>query len=117
MIEIGMDDGLQVLICACDKGTGDNFYKQGQLLPENFAAAAKESGNDNNLTLRYQEVCLFSHPMLVEERRLISLFRIMITHTSSSRHLEEITLDMPLNTYSHSMFSIFIILCSISESE
>ncbi|KAK6601473.1 s-formylglutathione hydrolase [Botrytis cinerea] len=38
-----------------DVGTGDNFYKQGQLLPENFEAAAKKSGNDSNLTLRYQE--------------------------------------------------------------
>jgi len=38
-----------------DVGTADNFYKQGQLLPENFAAAAKESGNDKSLTLRYQE--------------------------------------------------------------
>jgi len=42
----------------CDvKGTGDNFYKQGQLLPENFAAAAKESGNAKGLVIRYQEVC------------------------------------------------------------
>ncbi|KAH0562146.1 hypothetical protein GP486_003149, partial [Trichoglossum hirsutum] len=37
-----------------DVGTGDNFYKQGQLLPENFAAAAKESGNDKGLNIRYQ---------------------------------------------------------------
>jgi len=27
-----------------DVGTGDNFYKQGQLLPENLEKAAKESG-------------------------------------------------------------------------
>lgn len=39
-----------------DVGTGDNFYKQGQLLPENFEKAAKESGNSDGLTLRYQEV-------------------------------------------------------------
>ncbi|KAH8595937.1 putative esterase [Bisporella sp. PMI_857] len=38
-----------------DVGTGDNFYKQKQLLPENFEAAAKESGNDKGLTVRYQE--------------------------------------------------------------
>ncbi|KAK7740525.1 hypothetical protein SLS53_005368 [Cytospora paraplurivora] len=37
-----------------DVGTGDNFYKQGQLLPENFEAAVKEAGLDG-LTLRYQE--------------------------------------------------------------
>lgn len=28
------------------QGTGDNFYKQGQLLPENFLKAARESGYD-----------------------------------------------------------------------
>lgn len=37
------------------KGTGDNFYKQKQLLPEHFAAAAKESGADKGLlNIRYQ---------------------------------------------------------------
>lgn len=36
---------LDVLI---DVGTGDNFYKQGQLLPENFVKAAKEAGVDDN---------------------------------------------------------------------
>jgi len=44
--------GLDVLI---DVGTGDNFYKQKQLLPENFAEAAKASGNDKGLVLRYQD--------------------------------------------------------------
>jgi len=38
-----------------DVGTGDNFYKQGQLLPENFEKAAKESGNGKGLVLRYQD--------------------------------------------------------------
>ena len=37
------------------QGTGDNFYKEGQLLPENFAKAAKEAGNDADLTIRYQD--------------------------------------------------------------
>ena len=36
------------------QGTGDNFYKQGQLLPENFAAAAKEVGQDKGINIRYQ---------------------------------------------------------------
>lgn len=35
-----------------DVGTGDNFYKQKQLLPENFEAAAKEAGKKVNV--RYQ---------------------------------------------------------------
>ncbi|KAF2492227.1 esterase D [Lophium mytilinum] len=37
-----------------DVGTGDNFYKQKQLLPENFIEAAKEAGNDSGVTLRMQ---------------------------------------------------------------
>jgi S-formylglutathione hydrolase len=42
--------------CLIDVGTGDSFYKQKQLLPENFAEAAKKSGNDKGLELRYQPV-------------------------------------------------------------
>ncbi|KAI1187442.1 carbohydrate esterase family 1 protein [Nemania serpens] len=37
-----------------DVGTADSFYKQGQLLPENFEAAARENGV-TGLTVRYQE--------------------------------------------------------------
>lgn len=38
------------------KGTGDNFYKQGQLLPEKFAEAAKASGHDETqVHIRSQE--------------------------------------------------------------
>ncbi|KAI1268467.1 carbohydrate esterase family 1 protein [Xylariaceae sp. FL1019] len=37
-----------------DVGTGDNFYKQGQLLPENFEKAVKENGA-TGVTVRYQE--------------------------------------------------------------
>ncbi|KAI4870785.1 putative esterase [Hypoxylon rubiginosum] len=36
-----------------DVGTGDNFYMQGQLLPENFEKAVKEAGVEG-LVLRYQ---------------------------------------------------------------
>lgn len=36
------------------QGTGDNFYKQGQLLPENFIEAAKQAGNDKGINLRMQ---------------------------------------------------------------
>jgi S-formylglutathione hydrolase len=38
-----------------DVGTGDNFYKQKQLLPENFEKAVKDAGIEG-LKLRYQEV-------------------------------------------------------------
>ncbi|KAI9849623.1 MAG: hypothetical protein M1837_002748 [Sclerophora amabilis] len=56
---------LDVLI---DVGTGDNFLKQGQLLPENFAAAAKSAGVDKGLKIRYQPVCslgVFSSQVLL----------------------------------------------------
>ncbi|KAJ3575986.1 hypothetical protein NP233_g740 [Leucocoprinus birnbaumii] len=36
-------DPVHILI---DYGTGDNFYKQGQLLPENFLTAARNAGYD-----------------------------------------------------------------------
>ncbi|KAH8673849.1 carbohydrate esterase family 1 protein [Xylariales sp. PMI_506] len=40
--------------CLVDVGTGDNFYKQSQLLPENFEAAVKKAGI-TGVTVRYQE--------------------------------------------------------------
>ncbi|KAI1777597.1 S-formylglutathione hydrol [Hypoxylon cercidicola] len=43
-------DDLKALV---DVGTGDNFYKQGQLLPENFEKAVQEAGV-KGLELRYQ---------------------------------------------------------------
>ena len=42
---------MEILI---DVGTGDNFYKQGKLLPENFIEAAKETGVDKGIKLRFQ---------------------------------------------------------------
>lgn len=42
---------LKILI---DVGTGDNFYKQGQLLPENFEKAAEEKGY-KGVQVRMQE--------------------------------------------------------------
>ncbi|KAK0646685.1 Alpha/Beta hydrolase protein [Cercophora newfieldiana] len=44
-------DDVKMLV---DVGTGDNFYKQGQLLPENLEKAAKEAGV-KGFQLRYQE--------------------------------------------------------------
>lgn len=56
LVKAWKGDRLDILI---DVGTGDNFYKQKQLLPENFAEAAKESGNDKGLVIRYQDVSRF----------------------------------------------------------
>jgi len=36
-------DPIHILV---DYGTGDNFYQQGQLLPENFLKAARDAGHD-----------------------------------------------------------------------
>ncbi|KAG8714477.1 hypothetical protein FRC09_017575 [Ceratobasidium sp. 395] len=44
---IGKAKGKEVHILA-DYGTGDNFYKQGQLLPEAFVSSAKSAGFDTN---------------------------------------------------------------------
>ncbi|KAK4456033.1 S-formylglutathione hydrolase [Podospora aff. communis PSN243] len=44
-------DDVKMLV---DVGTGDNFYKQGQLLPENLEKAAKAAGV-KGFELRYQE--------------------------------------------------------------
>lgn len=43
------------LPCLIDVGTGDNFYKQGQLLPENFEKAVQEAGI-KGVETRYQKV-------------------------------------------------------------
>ena len=48
----GWKGELDVLI---DVGTGDNFYKQGQLLPENFKEACEKTGK-RGLNLRMQDV-------------------------------------------------------------
>jgi S-formylglutathione hydrolase len=61
--------------CLIDVGTGDNFYNQKQLLPENFEKAAKESGNDKGLVVRYQDVSSLVKWIL----KMLSHFRIMIT--------------------------------------
>ena len=45
-----------MLITEIGQGTGDNFYKQGQLLPENFLKAAREAGHDEvEVRVRSQE--------------------------------------------------------------
>lgn len=39
-----------------EQGDADNFYKQGQLLPENFIEAAKAKGKADKINLRIQKV-------------------------------------------------------------
>jgi S-formylglutathione hydrolase len=52
-----------------DVGTGDNFYKQGQLLPENFEKAVKDAGV-KGVTVRYQEVSCLRHGPGIEYKSM-----------------------------------------------
>ena len=69
------------------KGTGDNFFKQKQLLPEKFAEAATASGNAKRLNIRYQDVCI----PISEQNANTHLRRDTIIPTSSSPHSPQIT--------------------------
>ncbi|MCJ1400418.1 hypothetical protein MMC11_003623 [Xylographa trunciseda] len=46
---------LTARLTAGAQGTNDNFYKQKQLLPENFAAAAKQAGREKEVRIRYND--------------------------------------------------------------
>ena len=59
LIRKGVWKGKGDLKALVDVGLADGFYKQGQLLPENLEAAAKEAGVEG-LTVRYHEVSLRS---------------------------------------------------------
>ena len=51
--ETGKKSEVQILV---DCGTGDDFYKQGQLLPEDFAKAAMAAGYETEqINVRLQE--------------------------------------------------------------
>lgn len=44
------------MLTGISQGTGDNFYKQNQLLPENFLKAARDAGYDEmQVRVRSQE--------------------------------------------------------------
>lgn len=46
----------RIILTRTSQGTGDNFYKQGQLLPENLEKVAKDIGlTEKNFELHYQE--------------------------------------------------------------
>lgn len=48
-----------------DQGTGDDFYKQKQLLPENLMAAVKKAGFDKTVEIRMQEEYDHSYPSII----------------------------------------------------
>lgn len=96
--------------CLIDVGTGDNFYKQKQLLPENLVEAAKESGNDEGLVVRYQPVsslafCLENRVVYAEATDELTMNRITTTHTTLSLLSLRITSTMRRSICLHSMFS------------
>ena len=47
---------MQLILYLIHQGTGDKFYQQGQLLPENFLKAARAAGYDEfQVRVRSQE--------------------------------------------------------------
>lgn len=48
-----------------DSGTGDDFYKQGQLLPENLQQAAQDAGLDKAIQVRLQDDYDHSYPSII----------------------------------------------------
>ena len=48
-----------------DSGTGDDFYKQKQLLPENLQQAAKEAGLEKDVLVRLQDDYDHSYPSII----------------------------------------------------
>jgi len=106
--ELLRGSGLKGFETLIDVGTGDNFYKQGQLLPENFEKAAKESGNESGVVVRYQDVSLLVSFLCVfcesKKERSADRNRDTITHTFSSLPFLLTTLTMPPNTYLHSTY-------------
>lgn len=53
------------LHCLIDQGTGDNFYEQKQLLPENFKAAAEQAGFGKTVEVRLQDEYDHSYPSII----------------------------------------------------
>ncbi len=51
--------------CLVDVGTGDNFYKQGQLLPENLVEAAKTAKLGATVEIRMQDEYDHSYPSII----------------------------------------------------
>jgi S-formylglutathione hydrolase len=68
-----------------DVGRGDNFYKQGQLLPENFEAAAKEAGLEKGVVVRYHDVSgvftLIEHEETICQRKSDRKESAVVTRT------------------------------------
>lgn len=91
--------------CLIDVGTGDNFYKQKQLLPEIFAEAAKRNGNDKGLVLRYQEVS----SLKIGEGKSADDNRTTITRIILFRHLQRIMSIMLRSICLRSMSCLSII--------
>ena len=55
------------------QGTGDNFYKQGQLLPENFLKAARDAGYDE-VQVRVRSQDDYDHSYYFVSTHLLYLF-------------------------------------------
>jgi Putative esterase len=98
-----------------DVGTGDNFYKQGQLLPENFEKSSKESGNDKGLVLRYQDVSGDLEREKKDFQKVLTKDRVTTTLIILFRRFQQIMSIMRRNIcLQHSMLLLFFYLESES---
>ena len=60
------------------QGLEDQFYLQGQLLPQNFANEAADT--DINVQLRLHDVCIFSAPIIYISSSLSNLFLSILVY-------------------------------------
>jgi len=84
LIRKGVWKGKGDMKALVDVGLADGFYKQGQLLPENLEAAAKEAGVEG-LTVRYHEVSWSCVRGSMKQRMLTGYHRVMTIRTTSFR--------------------------------
>ena len=87
-----------------DVGTGDNFYKQKQLLPENFEEAAKKAGKKVTVSYNLSDCSNFSIWIEAEVYHRCDTKTTMTTPTSLSRALRTIMSSMLQSTCLHSRF-------------
>jgi len=72
------------------QGTGDNFYKQGQLLPENFLKAAREAGHDE-FQVRVRSQPDYDHSYYFVSDSIVSSETKILTSLQRYQPLRQIT--------------------------
>ena len=80
------------------QGTGDNFYKQGQLLPENFLKAARDAGYDE-VQVRVRSQDDYDHSYYFVSNRLLyssTVYSTFSVRSPPSRLIMYIVSTFPL---------------------